>query len=161
MVIIENEQNVIEFKKEYEKIIKDAVNFSLKIEKFDLDCEINIILTDNKEIQQINFEQRNINKATDVLSFPFVNIINGKVEDDEGDYDIDTNTLMLGDMVISLERTKEQSIEYEHSFERELAFLTTHGIFHLLGYDHQTREEESVMQSKQEKVLTMMGLTRI
>jgi len=104
--------------------------------------EVVITLVDNEHIRQLNREFRNLDKPTDVLSFPL----------DEED--------SLGDIIISIPRAKEQATQYGHSFERELGFLTIHGFLHLLGYDHHTEEEEKVMFGRQEQILSEFGLSR-
>jgi probable rRNA maturation factor len=160
-VLIENLQNNIEVTDKTEKLIRRAVETALEIEEFDTPSEISIMLVDDLKIREINKEQRNIDKATDVLSFPMVEMFEGQIISNEGDFDLDENLLLLGDIIVSMDKTMEQSREYGHSFERELAFLATHGVFHLLGYDHEEEEMENKMMEKQEKVLAMMDLKRI
>jgi probable rRNA maturation factor len=160
-VLIENLQNNIEVTDKTEKLIRRAVETALEIEEFDTPSEISIMLVDDLKIREINKEQRNIDKATDVLSFPMVEMFEGQIISNEGDFDLDENLLLLGDIIVSMDKTMEQSMEYGHSFERELAFLATHGVFHLLGYDHEEEEMENKMMEKQEKVLAMMDLKRI
>jgi probable rRNA maturation factor len=160
-VLIENLQNNIEVTDKTEKLIRRAVETALEIEEFDTPSEISIMLVDDLKIREINKEQRNIDKATDVLSFPMVEMFEGQIISNEGDFDLDENLLLLGDIIVSMDKTMEQSREYGHSFERELAFLATHGVFHLLGYDHKEEEMENKMMEKQEKVLAMMDLKRI
>jgi probable rRNA maturation factor len=89
-----------------------------------------------------------------------VDFKNGELISDEGDYDLDMDELMLGDIIISAETAKRQAEEYGHSFAREMAFLTAHSCFHLLGYDHMEEDEEKVMIQKQENILKDMGLSR-
>lgn len=140
---IENEQERIEVLPEYEELVKKAVEGTLKYEGFDNDCEISVTFTDNENIRELNKEYRDIDRETDVLSFPM----------DEDD--------MLGDIVISLEKAKEQAEEYGHSIEREISFLCVHSCLHLLGYDHETSEEdEKTMFGKQEEVLKEIGQIR-
>lgn len=159
-VLIENLQNNINVSDDILNLINKAAKLCLKNEGFEVPCEINILLVNDEEIRKINLEHRKIDKATDVLSFPMVDMIEGKIQSDIGDYDLDENAILLGDIVISMETAFRQSQEYEHSFERELAFLTTHGVFHLLGYDHMTNEQEKCMLERQEIVLSQMGLER-
>lgn len=159
-VIIENQQNSIEFDSHMEQLLTQAVEISLKTEGFNIPSEINILLTDDDSIREINREQRNIDKSTDVLSFPMLDIYKGEIRSDTGDFDMEENLLLLGDIVISMETAKRQAEEYGHSFEREMAFLTTHGLYHLLGYDHMNEEDEREMMGKQEAVLEKMGLAR-
>ena len=126
---------------EIEKI-KEVVTDTLKMEKVK-DAEFNIILVDNKKIKDINKEYRNIDKETDVISFA--------LEDIENDVKLDQR--LLGDIYISVDKAKEQSNEYGHSLIRELCFLSVHGLLHLLGYDHETLEDEKIMFKKQELIL--------
>lgn len=113
-------------------------------------CEVSIHFTDNKGIEELNRTYRNVAAPTDVLSF-------GGDGEEERTPD---GTLLLGDVIVSLDKAKEQAAEYGHSLEREVAFLVVHGMFHLLGYDHQTDEEQRVMRAREEEVLQSLGLTR-
>lgn len=159
-IIIENQQDKLEYTNALDSLIKDAIIKSLENEGFDTPSEISVTIVDNEQIRNINKDHRGIDKATDVLSFPMLDMIDGTLEADEGDYDMDENKLILGDIVVSLEKAKEQADDYGHSLEREIAFLVTHGIFHLLGYDHENKDDEEIMIGKQEKVLISMGLGR-
>lgn len=143
---ISNEQDKLPFDEKYESLVKNAVEATLKFEGFENDCEVSITFTDNESIREINKEYRDIDRETDVLSFPM---------EDDGD------EVVLGDIVISLEKAKEQSEEYGHSLDREVSFLTVHSTLHLLGYDHETSEEdEKIMFGKQEEILKIMGQNR-
>ena len=118
-------------------------------------AEVSVTFVDNEGIRELNKEHRDIDRETDVLSFP--------LGDDENGYEVDpdTDAIMLGDIVISLEKAKQQAEEYGHSYRREVAFLLTHSLFHLLGYDHvNSEEEEKEMFGKQDKVLDKLGITR-
>jgi len=159
-IIVENIQDKYEFTDELNKLLKVAIEGSLELEGFEIPSEVSVLLVDDQNIREINKEQRNIDKSTDVLSFPMTSMVNGVMEEDTGDYDMDEDLLLLGDIVISMETTIRQANDYGHSFEREFAFLTTHGMFHLLGYDHMDSEEEKNMMGKQEEVLRKIGLTR-
>ncbi len=159
-ILIENEQNKVAINDNLNGLIHRAIEFSLRLEEFSMPAEISVLLVDNEAIREINKEHRRVDRATDVLSFPMVEMAEGKILSDEGDFDMDENLLVLGDIVVSMEKTVEQAEEYGHSFERELAFLVTHGMFHLLGYDHEAPEEEKKMLEKQEEVLALLGLTR-
>lgn len=118
------------------------------------EAEVNLTVADNAEIHSLNLEYRQKDCATDVLSFPMS-------DGDEFDVDPETNRIILGDIVISAERAAEQAKEYGHSFEREMCFLATHSMFHLLGYDHEVSEkEEKIMFEKQDKVLQKLGISR-
>ena len=129
--------------------LDDVIKRTLKEEKVD-NCVFSIIFVDEKEIQKINKEYRNIDKITDVISFAF---------EDNGN--ISYNDIrVLGDIYICIPRMKDQAKEYGHSEKRELSFLTVHGLLHLLGYDHQTKEEESVMFGLQEVILNGANIKR-
>ncbi len=160
LIIIENEQDKVIIDENINIIINKTINLCMKAEKLDKDYEVSVIIVDDEEIRGINKEHRCIDKPTDVLSFPMVEFVNGELISDEGDYDMDLNELILGDIIISAETAKRQAIEYGHSFEREMAFLTAHSCFHLLGYDHMVEAEEKVMVEKQEAILKEVGLTR-
>lgn len=160
MIIIENEQDIFIIDGNINKLIEDTIRLCMKSEKLDKDYEVSVIIVDDREIRDINREHRNIDKATDVLSFPMAEFINGRLISDEGDYNPDSEELILGDIIISAETAKRQAEEYGHSFEREIAFLTAHSCFHLLGYDHMSEPEEKIMIEKQENILTGMGLKR-
>jgi len=158
-VLIEDLQHKIKVTEDMKELVKRTVTLSLSQEKFSNPSEISIMFVDNEYIREINNEHRKIDKPTDVLSFPIVDIYEGVINSDEGDFDFDEEVLVLGDIIISLEMTKQQAEEYEHSFDRELAFLVTHGVFHLLGYDHDTEEKEKKMISKQYAVLETLNLS--
>lgn len=149
-IYLTNDQDRIDMNPKDITLIKSAVRNALKFEKFDRNCEVSVTLVNNDAIRTLNREQRQIDRVTDVLSFPMFD------EDfDDGEYAI------LGDIVLSVERAKEQAEEYGHSFQRELAFLTVHSVLHLLGYDHELgKAEESEMFQRQEQILDKMGLTR-
>ena len=157
-LLIENEQDKIEVTKEMTDMIETVCNAVMDMEECGFDAEISVTLTDNENIRELNREHRNIDRATDVLSFPMLDF-----DGDEADaeYDYDDDAVMLGDIVISLERAAEQAEEYNHSLRREVAFLAAHSMLHLLGYDHVDDEEgERIMREKQDKVLTALNITR-
>ena len=160
MIIIENEQNKIDISNRIKELIEQTIKLCMKSEGLDKPFEVSVLIVDDSEIKAINKEHRDIDKATDVLSFPMAEFENGELISDEGDYDPEFEELMLGDIIISAETAKRQAEDYGHSFEREIAFLTAHSCFHLLGYDHMEEEEEKVMIEKQESILVHMGLTR-
>lgn len=157
LVNIENEYND---DNSIEEIIRQAVEKAFKDFQKDHQIEVFVLLTNNEVIREINKEQREIDNPTDVLSFPLLDMIEGVGTLLPEDINPETNRLMMGDMVISLERAKEQSIEYGHSYEREVGFLATHGALHLMGYDHDTQEKEQLMFGLQEDVLKNIGLER-
>jgi probable rRNA maturation factor len=160
LIIIENEQNKVIIDEKINILITKTIELCMKSEKLDKDYEVSVVIVDDEEIREINKQHRDIDKSTDVLSFPMVEFVNGELISDEGDYDMDIDELMLGDIVISAETAVRQSAEYGHSFEREIAFLTAHSCFHLLGYDHMEEDEELIMTGKQEAILREIGLTR-
>ena len=125
---------------------------------------VNLLLTDDESIRAINKETRGVDSATDVLSFPFCEFeIPGDFSAFEEQPELfhpETGELMLGDIVISVDRAKAQSEEYGHSLLREFAFLVAHSIFHLCGFDHMTPEEAKDMESRQSAVLEHLGITR-
>lgn len=160
MIIIENEQDKVEVSEAIEKLIERTIQFCMAAENLDVNYEVSVLIVDDEEIRTINKEHRDIDKSTDVLSFPMVEFQNGELISDEGDYNMELEELMLGDIIISAETAKKQAQDYGHSFEREVAFLTAHSCYHLLGYDHMEEVEEKVMIEKQESILTQMGLIR-
>ena len=117
-------------------------------------------LTGDEGIKKINFEFRNLDKATDVLSFPLLTAVNGEIEYTELDRDSSTGLVMLGDIVVSTEKAKIQASSYGHSYNREIAFLTCHGMLHILGYDHENDDDEKLMLSKQKDILEELGYTK-
>ena len=153
MIYFLNDQEKFSITYKQKMLVRRAVEATLVYEGYKNNAEVSVTFTDNEKIQKINNEFRGMDKPTDVLSFPLV------------DYDgidalpIDDIDGSLGDVVISLERAKEQSEEFGHSFEREIAFLTVHSMLHLLGYDHVNSEEEELdMRKRQSDVLKLMGL---
>lgn len=159
-IIIENMQELIDIDENLSELIRKAAVCCLENENFEVESEISFFLADDGKIREMNRDYRQMDKATDVLSFPMVDIDEGKILSSTGDYDMDEGLLLLGDIVISLETAKRQAIEYGHSFERELAFLSVHGVYHLLGYDHQDILQERKMLDKQEQVLAKIGMRR-
>lgn len=157
---IENSQEMIEIPENMNNLISETVKVCIESEGFTKDVEVSILFVDNETIREMNKEYRNIDAPTDVLSFPMLDIVEGKLKSDTGDYDISENVLLLGDIVISMEMAKIQAEEYGHTFERELLFLATHGTYHLLGYNHDTTRREKIMLQKQEAVLSKMGFER-
>ena len=133
----------------FEDTIKDLTNYAIKYMQLDK-LEFNIIFVDNSYIHKLNKEYRKIDRPTDVITFA--------LEDGEK---VDTGEYrMLGDIYISIDKAKEQSEEYGHSFLREVSFLTIHGFLHLLGYDHMNKEDEKVMFGLQEEILNGYGIKR-
>ncbi|HOQ07673.1 MAG TPA: rRNA maturation RNase YbeY [Clostridiales bacterium] len=160
LVFIENEQSHIDITEEHENLLRKTALACLEQESIGVACEVNILLTDDEAIRQINAEFRNKDVPTDVLSFPMADITKGRINDFGNDSDPDEGLLVIGDIVISVETARRQSEQYGHSFERELAFLAAHGMYHLMGYDHEDELDEKEMMEKQEAVLKELGLRR-
>lgn len=153
-VIITNDQSVIKIPTGVRMLIRRCCNAVLVTEEFKGSAEISVTIVDDEQIHALNKQHRNIDRATDVLSFPL---------GVDGVYDVnnDTGAQMLGDIVISIEHAVKQSDLYGHSLDREIAFLTVHSMLHLLGYDHEPGGLELVrMREKEEAVLTQLGLVR-
>lgn len=145
-------ENKVTEKNEYENIIESVCKEGAHIYGLDEDAELSVVLCDNAYIHELNKTYRNIDRPTDVLSFALN-------EGEEEGYD-GPDTKLLGDIVISLDKTLEQADEYGHSFERELAYLTVHGMLHILGYDHMTDEDKTEMRKEEEFVLHRLGFVR-
>lgn len=144
----------IEENKDYINLINKVIKKCFEIENLiSSNLYISIILTNPSNIKEINKKYRQIDKETDVLSFPMFE----KEELENYKSNIIEN---LGDVIISIERVKEQSIEYEHSFERELSYMIVHGFYHLMGYDHMEENDKIVMREKEENVLKALDITR-
>ncbi len=136
----------------------------MEMEKCPYDGQVNLVLTDNEEIKQVNTEFRGIKSPTDVLSFPMIPFETPAdysiVEEDESYFDLDSDELLLGDIMISVPRVFAQAEEYGHSVKREFCFLIAHSMLHLLGYDHMTEAEAKVMEGKQSLALKELGINR-
>lgn len=153
-VIISNEQNVFRIPTGVRMLVRRCCTAVLVQENFADPAEISVTFVDDDEIHRLNKEYRNIDRSTDVLSFPLG-------EDGVYDTNLDTGAKMLGDIVISIPHALDQAERYGHSLQREIGFLTVHSMLHLLGYDHVNGGIESVrMREKEEAVLTQMGLKR-
>ena len=156
IVYFGNEQKKIKVNKEVRDLVRKCVAATLKSEGFEKYAEVSVTFTDDAGIRELNLSARGKDAPTDVLSFPML-----ENEAESGDEDMENGAVLLGDVVISLERAASQAMEYGHSFERELGFLTVHSMLHLLGYDHeQGPAQEQEMFGKQEAVLSDMGLVR-
>lgn len=149
---------------DYKNIIKNTINEVIEYEGCPYETEINVILTDNENIQEINNEFRNINKPTDVLSFPMIEYNKpsdfSKLEKENDCFNPETGELVVGDIVISVDKVYEQAENYGHTIVRELAFLVAHSMLHLFGYDHIDEQERIVMENKQREILNNIGITR-
>lgn len=145
----------------YQQLLTQVIAAALEAEGVRTPCEINVVLTNDEGIWEINREQRQVDKPTDVLSFPMFAYTPGNPPTDDADADPATGLTPLGDMVISVERAKAQAAEYGHGAERELAYLTVHSVLHLLGYDHLDEgEQKAQMRAREEDILGKLNLTR-
>lgn len=166
MIYVDNRQDKIEVTDEFVEKLENVISFALKEEEVSIDCEISMLFVDNEEIREINNETRGIDRATDVLSFPMLDYEDKKVFKEvykNNNFDItfmDGEELVLGDIVLSLERALEQSKEYNHSFEREACYLVVHSVLHLLGYDHMEDEDKKIMRKREEEILGKLYITR-
>ncbi len=153
-IYFENEQDKLPITYKLKMLIREAVEATLDFEDYRNLCEVSVTFTDNEGIRELNNKFRQIDRPTDVLSFPLFDFDG---ESDEPPVDDIMN--MLGDIVISLEKAKEQAEEFGHSFEREVAFLCVHSMLHLLGYDHETSEEDDKnMRARQSEIMNIIGL---
>ena len=140
--------------------IRKVIRTALAAEGVDFPCEVDVLFTDDEGIHQINLEQREVDRPTDVLSFPMFDLQPGEHPTQE-DADPGDNLVPLGDMVISLERAKAQGEEYGHGTRREVAYLAVHSVLHLLGYDHVDEgPQKAQMREREEAILSRLGITR-
>ena len=149
---------------EYEALCRNAIEVCIDYMKCPYETEINVLLTNNEMIQEINLQQRNIDKTTDVLSFPMIEW------ERIGEFDFlekanecfhpDSGELMIGDIILSVDKIMEQAEEYGHSLEREYTFLIVHSMLHLFGYDHMVEEERNTMEKEQKCIMDMIGIGR-
>lgn len=149
-----DEQDKYDAGRKMKALIEKAVRGTLECENFNRNVIVSVTFTDNEGIREKNREFRDIDRATDVLSFPMYDMRNGDMPEPGMDCE-------LGDIVLSLERAAEQAVEFGHSYERECAFLTVHSMLHLLGYDHvNSEEEDEEMRAHQRVIMTHIGLER-
>lgn len=166
MIYTDNRQEKIEVTEELVKELEHTIEFTLKEEEVNIPFEISLLFVDNDEIREINNETRNIDKETDVLSFPMLDYPKDRVfKDVYKNYEFDETymdgeELVLGDIVLSLEKALEQSNEYNHSFKREASYLVVHSVLHLLGYDHMEEDEKKVMRKREEDILGKLDIKR-
>jgi probable rRNA maturation factor len=150
MLYTENRQDRLKVTDEFVENIQKVCDFALNEEGLKEKYQISLLFVDNEEIREINNDTRKIDRETDVLSFPMLDYEEGK----------DGDELVLGDMVLSLERALEQSEEYGHSYEREVSYLVVHSILHLLGYDHMIEEDKKRMRQREEEILNKLEIRR-
>ncbi len=161
---VENETTMT-FPFSVEEIVEQVATVVLDAEACPYEVQVNVLLTNNEGIHSFNKEYRGIDRETDVLSFPNLEFETEGVfevaEEEEADcFDPDSGELILGDIIISVDKVCEQAESYGHSTKREFAFLVAHSMYHLCGYDHMVPEEAAVMEQKQEAVLETLGITR-
>ena len=149
---------------DYEKLASRVAAHILETEHCPYDVSVNLVITDNEEIKKVNQEFRSIGAPTDVLSFPMIPFETPAdysiVEDQDEYFDLDTEELVLGDVMISVDKVFAQAEEYGHSVEREFSFLFAHSMLHLFGYDHMEEEERKIMEEKQRQVLQQIHIER-
>ena len=166
MLYTENRQDKLEVTENFIERLSNVCDFALKEEGVECQYQISLLFVDNEEIREINNETRNIDRATDVLSFPMLDFEDKKVFNEMYlNYDFDEtfkdgDELILGDMGLSLERALEQSEEYGHSYEREVSYLVVHSILHLLGYDHMEEDDKKRMRKREEEILNKLQIRR-
>lgn len=148
-LIIRDDQNKVTVEPDWEEKLNDVAKVALEQEDVDLDAEISLVFADNESIRELNKTYRSKDSATDVLSFPLWDPEEEEVEE-----------ILLGDIIISLERAVTQAEEYGHSLEREVTYLMVHGILHLVGYDHLVEEDKKIMREHEEKILKAVKVFR-
>jgi probable rRNA maturation factor len=148
--LLDNEQSEYTVSTELEQLVEAVVVKTLEMEEFDPNVEVSVTFVSAQRIKELNKEYRSKDSVTDVLSFPQYT--------DEGFEVYEDEPIMIGDVVICLERAAQQAQDYGHSFEREVAYLMCHSVLHLLGYDHMDDEEKALMRSREELVMSAMGL---
>lgn len=154
-LLIVNQQTKVQLPPQLESDLAEIAAKCLELEGVDPAAEISLVFVDNQQIQQLNKDYRGKDEPTDVLSFALL-------EKDEDELEIvdEEEELLLGDIIISLETAYLQAEEYGHSLEREISYLMVHGLLHLLGYDHLTKEDKKVMRKREEELLMAIGFTR-
>ncbi len=145
-VLIDNRQLKINIDDKIESAINESIRICLQEENRDLNYEVSVSFVDNEEIRQLNKDYRNVDRPTDVLSFPL------------DEYDYNSNYHILGDIIISTDKVIEQATEFGHSVLREIIYLTVHSMFHLLGYDHMNDDDKKIMREKEKFVLKEIGI---
>ena len=153
-IYFDNHQDKLPLTYRLKMLVREAIEATLDYEQYGNPCEVSVSFVDNAEIRDLNKKFRGIDKSTDVLSFPLFDY-----EGTSEEPPVDEWIGILGDIVLSLEQAEKQAEEFGHSFEREVAFLCVHSMLHLLGYDHETGEEdEREMRAKQTKIMSALGL---
>ena len=149
------EESILQEKRELlANLLNQAINEAIRLSDGPEEAEVSLLLVDNQRIHALNLEYRGVDRPTDVLSFALQ-------EEVEEEPEIEEEDEMLGDIVISVERAREQAEEYGHSFEREIVYLAVHGTLHLLGFDHEEENDKQMMRSKEEEVMAELKLERV
>lgn len=161
MTLLLEEEVDIPFSFDYRKVAEDVIDKALEVEEFPYEVEVSLVLTDDAAIHELNQQFREMDRSTDVLSFPMMDY------PAPGDFSLldlsatsENDELILGDIVISVDHVLAQAKEYGHSQKREYAFLIAHSMLHLMGYDHMTPDEATLMEEKQSYILDLLHITR-
>ena len=165
MTICIEAETEVTFPFDYKELANKVISYTMEREDFPFEAEVNLTLVDEPTILQINQEYRQIEKSTDVLSFPMISYeqpgdFSGIEDDIEDNFNPDTGEALLGDIIICVPKVFAQAKEYGHSEEREFAFLIVHSMLHLFGYDHMTPDEAAFMENKQREILNEMNILR-
>ncbi len=165
MTICIEAETEIHFPFDYEKLANKVISYTIEREDFPFEAELNLTLVDEETIRSINREYREIDRSTDVLSFPMLAYeqagdFTGIDENVEDNFNPDTGEVLLGDIILCVPKIYTQAEEYGHSVEREYAFLIVHSMLHLFGYDHMTPDEAAFMENKQREILNEMNILR-
>ena len=165
MTLNYEEEGEVKLPVDCEGLAKEVIEAALDYAECPYEAEVNLILTDNDAIQEINRDYRQIDRPTDVLSFPMLSYekagdFSFLEEESEDDFNPDTGEVMLGDIIISVDKVLEQAQSYGHSPKREFAFLIVHSMLHLFGYDHIDPKDAAIMEPKQKQILEEMHIVR-
>lgn len=164
MTLTLEEEVAVSFAFDYRKLAEEVALAALEMEEFPYEADVSLLLVSAGGIQEINREHRQVDAPTDVLSFPLISYPApgdfSNLELDGDNFNPDTGEALLGDIILCIDKVKEQAKCYGHSEKREFAFLILHSMLHLLGYDHLTQKDSEVMEAKQNKILGQMGILR-
>ena len=165
MTILLEEETEVSFDFDHKTLASEVIMAACDAEKCPYEAEVNLTLVDNDGIHEINREYRQIDRPTDVLSFPMQTYeapadFSHAEDCVEDNFNPDTGELLLGDIILSVDKVREQAAAYGHSEKREFAFLILHSMLHLFGYDHETEQEREVMEARQRSILDDLGITR-
>lgn len=166
MITIDNEQEMVKVDSNLEEAITETIKHTLEDQGVEYEASVSVLLVDDETIREINLDTRRIDKETDVLSFPMIEYEEGRTYKDLylnhefGVEYFDGDALVLGDVVISMERAVEQAEEYGHSLKREVCYLVVHSVLHLLGYDHMIDTDKVRMREAEERILSSLQITR-